>query len=106
MRRTTLGPLTGGDLLNSSALDTSALSLGDGPKGGGRASLSTSFTKYGGGRGENDSARAKQAPGTGGKGRPSTALGGGGGRPSIATAGVGVEQRCGTRRLAAVACFT
>ena len=78
MRRTTLGPLTGSDLLNTSALDSSAISLTDVGGKGGRASLSTSFSKaFGGGPPKStlpqqSSLQQAQAPGTGKKTKTAT----------------------------------
>ena len=80
MRRTTLGPLTGSDLLNTSALDSSAISLTDVGGKGGRASLSTSFSKaFGGGppkstlpQQQPSSQQQAQAPGTGKKTKTTT----------------------------------
>ena len=89
MRRTTLGPVTGGDLLNLSALDSSSLSLEGGGTGGKqRSSLSTSFVRASvGAQEQRGGAGGKTAPGTGGK--PKTAFGSSaaGGRPSIAPTG-------------------
>jgi hypothetical protein len=83
MRRTTLGPLTGSDLLNTSALDSSAISLTDVGGKGGRASLSTSFSKaFGGGppkstlpQQQSSLQQQAQAPGTGKKSKTTTTTG-------------------------------